>query len=66
MLAQEFQELEPDEQQRQIKLRACRLMALGTALVLIFSDPMVDVMSNVGERVKVPRSRRDRAEIAAR
>ena len=41
-------------------------MALGTALVLIFSDPMVDVMSNVGERVKVPRSRRDHAETTPR
>ena len=29
-------------------------MALGPFLVLIFSDPMVDVMSNVGARVTVP------------
>uniref|UniRef100_A0A7S4BWE1 Sodium/calcium exchanger membrane region domain-containing protein n=1 Tax=Chrysotila carterae TaxID=13221 RepID=A0A7S4BWE1_CHRCT len=44
----------PEEYQSHIKRRAFRLMALGTALILLFSDPMVDVMSNVGERVGVP------------
>ncbi|CAI5742951.1 unnamed protein product [Hyaloperonospora brassicae] len=42
------------EQQVKIKLRAAYMMALGTALVLIFSDPMVDVLSEVGARTGVP------------
>ena len=40
------------EQQRLIKQRAAGLMALGTALIIAFSDPMVDAMSNVGQRVR--------------
>uniref|UniRef100_M4BED1 EF-hand domain-containing protein n=1 Tax=Hyaloperonospora arabidopsidis (strain Emoy2) TaxID=559515 RepID=M4BED1_HYAAE len=43
-----------DEQQKKIKMRAAYMMALGTALVLIFSDPMVDVLSEVGARTGVP------------
>jgi len=36
------------QQQRVIKRRAALLMAVGTGLVLLFSDPMVDVLSNLG------------------
>lgn len=46
--------LSPDEQQRIIKRRALFKLALGTVLVLIFSDPMVDVMSEIGARSGVP------------
>jgi len=46
--------LSPDEQQAAIKSRAFTMMAIGTGLVLVFSDPMVEVMSNVGERLKIP------------
>ncbi|TYZ62991.1 hypothetical protein PybrP1_007663 [[Pythium] brassicae (nom. inval.)] len=42
------------EQQRRIKIRAAYMMCIGTALVLIFSDPMVDVLSEVGARTGVP------------
>jgi Ca2+/Na+ antiporter len=42
------------EQQRKIKLRAAYMMFIGTALVLIFSDPMVDVLSEVGARTGIP------------
>ncbi|KAE9066213.1 hypothetical protein PF010_g27893, partial [Phytophthora fragariae] len=30
------------------------MMFLGTALVLLFSDPMVDVLSEVGARTGIP------------
>jgi Ca2+/Na+ antiporter len=42
------------EQQRKIKVRAAYMMFIGTALVLLFSDPMVDVLSNVGTRTGIP------------
>jgi len=42
------------EQQAQITKRASVLMLVGTALVLVFSDPMVEVMSNMGERLSIP------------
>ena len=32
----------------------CWDRGLGTLLVIVFSDPMVDVMSNVGTRLEVP------------
>ncbi|KAF0683134.1 Aste57867_24822 [Aphanomyces stellatus] len=43
-----------DEQQRRIKIRAATMMAVGTAVVLLFSDPMVDVLSEIGARTGVP------------
>ena len=45
--------LPPHQQQRAIKIRACWQMALGTTLVLIFSDPMVDCLSALGERTGI-------------
>ena len=38
-------DLSPEEQQRAVKLRSGWMMALGTIVVLLFSDPMVDVFS---------------------
>uniref|UniRef100_A0A7S0AGX5 EF-hand domain-containing protein n=1 Tax=Minutocellus polymorphus TaxID=265543 RepID=A0A7S0AGX5_9STRA len=42
--------LPPHEQQRIIKKRAFIMLAIGTTLVLIFSDPMVDVMQEIASR----------------
>lgn len=42
--------LPPHEQQRIIKQRAFIMLAIGTTLVLIFSDPMVDVMQEIASR----------------
>ncbi|KAE9259851.1 hypothetical protein PF008_g33261, partial [Phytophthora fragariae] len=42
------------EQQKKIKIRSAYMMFLGTALVLLFSDPMVDVLSEVGARTGIP------------
>ena len=50
----DLQKLTPDQQQAMIKQRAAMLCGLGTLLVVVFSDPMVDVMSNLGARIGVP------------
>ena len=46
--------LSPSEQQRIIKRRAFSMLFIGTALVLMFSDPMVDVLSEVAVRLNIP------------
>eukprot|EP00658_Telonema_sp_P-2_P044636 TRINITY_DN3252_c0_g1_i9.p1 TRINITY_DN3252_c0_g1~~TRINITY_DN3252_c0_g1_i9.p1 ORF type:complete len:543 (+),score=181.11 TRINITY_DN3252_c0_g1_i9:127-1755(+) len=45
--------LPAEEKERRIKRRAYWLMAGGLALIMIFSDPMVDVLSEVGSRIHV-------------
>ncbi len=50
----ECKDLDPDQQQAFIKRKACMMMGMGTLLVLVFSDPMVGVMSNVGARLRIP------------
>eukprot|EP00928_Gymnodinium_smaydae_P013791 TRINITY_DN15002_c0_g2_i1.p1 TRINITY_DN15002_c0_g2~~TRINITY_DN15002_c0_g2_i1.p1 ORF type:complete len:603 (+),score=130.31 TRINITY_DN15002_c0_g2_i1:73-1809(+) len=47
-------DLDPEEQQKRIKMRSATKMALGTFLVLAFSDPTVDLFSELGERTGVP------------
>ena len=37
--------------------RAFKMMGIGTLMVVIFSDPMVDVMANVGKRLSVSLTR---------
>lgn len=48
---EEFTHLTPDEQQAAIKRKAFFMLALGTFLVMLFSDPMVDVMQEIANRV---------------
>jgi hypothetical protein len=50
-MPEDLAELSPDEQQYRVKVRSSYLMALGTALVLLFSDPMVDVLNEIGVRL---------------
>jgi Ca2+/Na+ antiporter len=50
---EEFTDLSPDEQQSAIKLRAFWMCLVGASLVVLFSDPMVDVMQEIAVRVKV-------------
>jgi hypothetical protein len=47
---EEFTDLSPDEQQVAIKWRAFKMLALGTVMVIYFSDPMVDVMQDIAIR----------------
>lgn len=53
-MPEDIKHLSPDEQQRRVKMRAGWMLGLGTLLVLIISDPMVDVMSEVGKRTNIP------------
>jgi Ca2+-binding EF-hand superfamily protein len=53
-MPEEFEHLSPDEQQSMIKRRSFKMMGIGTLMVIIFSDPMVDVMANVGNRLTIP------------
>lgn len=45
--------LTPKQQQRRILIRSFGTMGLGVFLVLFFSDPMVDVLSSLGDRIHV-------------
>lgn len=50
----DLQALAPEEQQRRIKWRAVGLMCTGMIVVLIFSDPMVNLLSEMANRVSIP------------
>ncbi len=45
--------LSPAQQQTQIKMRSLWMMGLGTAIVIVISDPMVDVLSELGNRTGI-------------
>jgi Ca2+/H+ antiporter len=49
-----MKDLSPEEQQKRIKFRSFSTMALGTFIVLFFSDPMVDILSELGTRTGIP------------
>ena len=53
-MPEDLAEMGWEEQQSAIKKRSLKLMGAGLLLVLVFSDPMVDVMNNMGARVGVP------------
>jgi Ca2+/Na+ antiporter len=46
--------LSPDEQKRVVIFRATWMMALGTAVVLVVSDPFVDLLTAWGDRLDIP------------
>jgi Ca2+/H+ antiporter len=54
VMPEEFTSLSPDEQQSAIKRKAFTMLLVGTALVLLFSDPMVEVLSEVAKRANIP------------
>lgn len=51
---EELRQLSPEEQQKRIKIRAAWMCSLGTFMVVVFSDPMVDVLSVLAKRIDVP------------
>ena len=53
----DLQSPSPEQQQAAIKKRAFTMMGIGTLIVIVFSDPMVDVLSNVGASNLPPISR---------
>ena len=53
-IPEDLADLSPEEQQKAIKQRAAITMAIGTVFVILFSDPMVDVLNEMGNRSGVP------------
>lgn len=51
---EDLADLSYEDQQRAIKLRAAWMMALGTTVVVVVSDPFVDVLTNWGDRLGIP------------
>jgi Ca2+/H+ antiporter len=50
----DLKELSPAEQQRAVQVRAVTLMGIGTLSVLVFSDPAVEVLNEIGKRTGIP------------
>jgi Ca2+/Na+ antiporter len=50
----EFKDMDPKEQRKAILSESFHKMIIGTILVLIFSDPMVDVLGAIGKMTGVP------------
>jgi len=50
---EDLADLPPEEQQKKIIFRASWMMAAGTALTLLFSDPLVDCLTEWGTRMDV-------------
>merc|ERR1712232_406726 len=52
-LPSDLKDMDPDEQQRRIKVRAAEKIAIGMVLVLVFSDPVVDMLGEIGNRIGI-------------
>lgn len=52
-MPEDLADLSPDQQLKRVLFRAIWMMGAGTFLVLIFSDPMVDVLSDWGRRLSI-------------
>jgi Ca2+/Na+ antiporter len=50
----ELKDLNPEDQQRRLISMSFQTMGIGTFLVVLFSDPMCDVLSEVGTRTGIP------------
>jgi Ca2+/Na+ antiporter len=46
-------DLNPQEQQKRVIYRSIRLMAFGTFLILVFSEPAIGVMTEIAYRIQV-------------
>jgi Ca2+/Na+ antiporter len=53
-MPEDLAHLSPEEQQRRLLRRAFLSMFIGTLVVVLFSDPMVDVLNNLGTRTGIP------------
>eukprot|EP00927_Polykrikos_kofoidii_P076242 TRINITY_DN7306_c0_g1_i2.p1 TRINITY_DN7306_c0_g1~~TRINITY_DN7306_c0_g1_i2.p1 ORF type:complete len:565 (-),score=109.38 TRINITY_DN7306_c0_g1_i2:9-1703(-) len=54
-MPEDLADLPPEEQQRRIKKRALYKMTVGTLLVLLFSDPMTNMLSIIGDKLQIDR-----------
>ena len=52
-MPEDLAKLSPEEQQKRLKSRAFQGMFLGTALVLLFSDPMTDMLAVIAKKLNV-------------
>mmetsp|Transcript_79052 Transcript_79052/g.235562 ORF Transcript_79052/g.235562 Transcript_79052/m.235562 type:complete len:527 (+) Transcript_79052:74-1654(+) len=52
-MPEDLADLTPRQQFTRLLFRSCWMMGLGTLLVLIFSDPMVDILSEWGVRLGI-------------
>jgi len=52
-MPEDLQHLSPPQQMMRVIVRSAWMMALGTFLILLFSDPMVDCLSEWGARLNV-------------
>merc|ERR1712064_22182 len=52
-MPEDLADLSPEEQQKRIKQRAFSMMGLGTLLVVMFSDPAVDLLARMGAILNV-------------
>lgn len=50
---EKFEKLSPEEQQKKIKIEAAFMLLIGTAMVVVFSDPVVGVLDEVSKRIKI-------------
>ena len=50
---EDLKHLDPEQQQRLIMRRSFWMMGAGTALVILFSDPMVEVLGDLGRRLVI-------------
>ena len=53
-MPEEFVHLTADEQQAAVLIRSSWICGIGTLLVVMFSDPMVDVFNELGSRTGIP------------
>merc|ERR1711991_831225 len=53
-MPEDLRDLSPEEQQARIMRRAAWMMSLGTFIVLLVSDPFVDVLNVWGKRLGIP------------
>merc|ERR1719440_1682518 len=52
-LPEDLADLPPEEQQKRLKMRSATKMGIGTLIVLVFSDPIVDLFSEIGVRLSI-------------
>jgi Ca2+/Na+ antiporter len=53
-MPEDLADLSPEEQQSRLFKRSFTQMGIGTIVVVLFSDPMVDVLSDLGTRTGIP------------
>jgi len=51
---EDLKDIDPDVKMRKILLRSFTMMLTGTIVVLVFSDPMVDVLNMFGTITTIP------------